>query len=35
MKEKECVLLKARRNNFRIDIVEIRNYIILHKLCEN
>jgi hypothetical protein len=35
MNEEECVLLKARRNNFGINLVEIYNYTILHKLCEN
>jgi hypothetical protein len=31
----ECVLLKARRNNFGTDLDEICSYSILHKLCEN
>jgi hypothetical protein len=35
MKVEECALLKAGMNNFGMDLVEICNYIILHKLCEN
>jgi hypothetical protein len=35
MKGEECELLKARRNNFGIDFVEIYNYTILHKLFED
>lgn len=35
MKGEECALLKARRNNFGIDLVGIYNYSILHKLCED
>jgi hypothetical protein len=35
MKAKECVLLKVRRNNFGINLIEIYNYISVHKLGEN
>jgi hypothetical protein len=33
MKAEERALLKARRNNFGTNLVEIRNCTILHKLC--
>jgi hypothetical protein len=35
MKVEECALLKVGKNNFGIDLVDILNYIILHKLCED